>query len=318
MSINSSDIMDITECLDNIKLKDVLIKKESVNLNINIENILLKNGYIKMIRKDILDDNIKKTDTIPPNPNKNSFKSYIKLVIKKLFRTEKTLINLFLNFVEKFIKIEHEFPYLTKNNIFKKLTDAKKEFIKTLYFNIVNFNIKNLIDTENYNNYNKKEYNLKQNIKFLKSSINCNLSNKEFYKFFIIYILNNDENIITNINNSLNKFYNNDLDNIINIIIDKQYYINSKNYLDTDIYDKTLKKYCDTYNSLKTCDICFNEKNEYFNRFCCNNSIICVSCSVEHILKSKKNGCCPFCNDENFRDDFNYIQNRLIKKLLEK
>jgi len=265
MSINSSDIMDITECLDNIKLKDVLIKKESVNLNINIENILLKNGYIKMIRKDILDDNIKKTDTIPPNPNKNSFKSYIKLVIKKLFRTEKTLINLFLNFVEKFIKIEHEFPYLTKNNIFKKLTDAKKEFIKTLYFNIVNFNIKNLIDTENYNNYNKKEYNLKQNIKLLKSSINCNLSNKEFYKFFIIYILNNDENIITNINNSLNKFYNNDLDNIINIIIDKQYYINSKNYLDTDIYDKTLKKYCDTYNSLKTCDICFNEKNEYFN-----------------------------------------------------
>lgn len=316
MSIKSSDIMDITECIDNIKLKDDLIKKENVNVNINIENILLKNGYIKMIRKEFLDDNIKKCDNLTPNPNKNSFKSYIKLIVKKLFKSENTLINLYLNFVEEYIKINHELPYLTKNNIFKKLTDAKNDFIKTLYFNIVNYNIKHLIDNENYNTYNKKEYNLKQNIKLLKSSVNCDLSNKEFFKFIIIYILNNDENIISNITNSLNKFYNNDLDKIINKIIEKEYYINSKNYLDTDLYDKTLKKYCNSFNCVKTCDICFNEKNEYFNRFCCNNNIICVSCSVEHIVKSEKNGCCPFCNDTNFRKDFNYIQNKLIKNLL--
>ena len=106
------------------------------------------------------------------------------------------------------------------------------------------------------------------------------------------------------------------LDKIINKIIEKEYYINSKNYLDTDLYDKALKKYCNSFNCVKTCDICFNEKNEYFNRFCCNNNIICVSCSVEHIVKSEKNGSCPFCNDTNFRKDFNYIQNRLIKNLL--
>ena len=302
--INDNIIIDITKnisftgeyllSIDNIKSNDRTndnnndIQQLKVN---NYKYILLnlfgnRNDY-KNIQNDILKINIKNLYDAKPNYKKQTIKTYIILVVKKLFEKDK-IGKLFIEYLH-LIKFNNNM--IMNNKIIEN-------FVKELYLLIVKNICNDIINKNLYTYYNnKKTIKLLSNVLNFKVITKSNLNDKDFINNFLHYILNFDEFIINNITTFIKSNWLDTLTNIINNkTIDK--YLNFINIQ----YNNSLNNHFTTFNKKITCDVCFETTNRYFNRYCCYSNHICLDCSIKQ-LKNKNS--CPFCNDNNFLNYYN-------------